>query len=139
MPLPPGFQLEQQPSLPPGFQLEQAEHPTEQPKTTWRGVGSEMGKGLLRGASAVASCIGEGSFAPGLGPLLGPLTAAAGRTLKTPDPKFTTATPATETERFAGTGAEVFGGGAAMGGVTSIPSMLGTAASALGGATGEQL
>jgi len=119
------------------FQSQQ--QPSEQPKTTWGGVSSEVGKGLLRGASAVASNIGQGSFAPGLGPLLGPLTAAAGNVLKTPAPKYTTATPATSVERFAGTGAEVFGGGAAMGGVTSIPNALRTVASALGGATGEQM
>src|SRR3990167_3999380 len=111
----------------------------KQPSTTWSGVGSEVGMGLLRGASAVASNIGQGSFAPGFGPLLGPLTAVAGNVLKTPAPKYTTATPATSVERFAGTGAEVFGGGAAMGGVTSIPNALRTVASALGGATGEQM
>lgn len=115
----------------------------EQPKkkeTTVGGVASEVAKGAVRGPSDIGMLMGKFGARSAFGPVLGPViskTVVEG--LSRPSREMVRATPATDAERFAGTASELLSGGAASGGMSSIPASLMTALSALGGATGEQL
>ena len=110
-----------------------------QPQTTAGGVASEVGKGLLRGPSDLGMAMGRTGANMFLGPFMGPVAARGMETLAAPSRGMVQPTPATPTERFAGTAAELGAAGLAGGGAGSVPGMIGAGASALGGAVGEQM
>lgn len=97
-----------------------------QPETSLGGVAGEIGKGALRGVSALAKTLVRGSPVEKQGFI-------------SPFEGMMRATPATGAERFAGTTGEILSASALTGGVGSIPRAVITGLSALGGATGEQL
>ncbi len=115
------------------------ESPQQQtPETTWGGVAGEVGKGLLRGAGDVGRSMGRVG-ANMLGPVGGMLANQGIEALSAPSQNLVAPTPATPTERFAGTGSEILGASAVTGGAGTIPKLIGTGVSALGGAAGEQM
>lgn len=111
----------------------------QQAQTTVGGVASEVGKGALRGPSDVAMTMGRAGASMLLGPFAGQLASQSMERLAAPSRKAVEATPATPTERFAGTLAEIGAGGAVGGGLRNILNIAMTTLSAVGGATGEQI
>lgn len=101
-------------------------------------IGAEVGRGLLRGASDVGMTVGKGiaQVADPSG-ILGAKKAV--ESLAAPSRSLVKAAPTTEGSRFAGTAAEIVGGAIPAGGVSGLRPAALTAASALGGATGEQV
>ena len=110
--------------------------PTKAPETTLGGVASEVGKGLVRGAGGLGEMIGEG-FAR-TNPV-GRLAIEGMRSISAPSKSFVQPTPATEAERFAGTAAEITGGGIAGGGAGSVRAAATNVLAGLTGAAGEQV
>ena len=110
----------------------------QEAETTAGGVASEVGKGLLRGPSDLAMMMGRGGAAM-LGPFAGPLVTRGMEALAAPSRKMVQPTPATPTEQFAGTAAELAGAGVAGGGAGGMAGKIGTGLMSLGGATGEQM
>lgn len=106
---------------------------------TASGVGAEIGKGLLRGAGDVGMMAGKGAAQMVLGPLVGRMAGNVMETLSAPSRELVKAAPANETERFAGTAAEIFGGGVTGGGARSIGGVALNTLASIGGATGEQI
>lgn len=112
----------------------------EQPKlTSISGIAAEAGKGIMRGLSDVSMLVGEAGTNMMLGPVVGSLAAKSIKTLAAPSRELISAKPASETERFAGTAAEIAGGSIPGGGLGGLRALLGTGVAALGGATGEQV
>ena len=99
----------------------------------------EIGKGLIRGASNVAEGMAGGASQILLGPVLGTFAKKGIEALGSPSRELVKAEPNTGTERFAGTAAELAGGGIAGGGAGTLRNAAVTGGAALGGATGEIL
>lgn len=103
------------------------------------GVAAEGGKGLIRGLSDAATMAAEGVIKSRLGPIGGDIVMSGLRRVAAPSRELIAGKPENEAERFAGTAAEIFGSGAAGGGVRSAGAATLNALAALGGATGEQV
>ena len=106
---------------------------------TASGVGAEIGKGLVRGASDVAMGAGSAGANLLLGPIGGRLATQGMEALAAPSRSLIQASPENPTEQFAGTASEIAGGGIAGGGAGTVRGAVMTGAGALGGATGEQM
>src|SRR3990167_5898779 len=115
----------------------QAQQQGPQPETTLSGLGSEIGKGLLRGPSNLGMMICTEMPKAFLGPFAGPMAARGIEALGAPSRSLIQPTPTTPAERFAGTAAELGAAGVAGGGAGSIPGAMSTGLMALGGATGK--
>lgn len=121
-----------------GAQSAAAPAPQPAEPVTAAGVGAEVGKGALRGASDVGQLIQRGVTTM-MGPAVGPVAQRGLEAVGAPSRALVQANPANKTEQFAGTASELLGAGAVGGGLSSIPKALSTSAMALGGATGEQV
>src|SRR3990167_9033771 len=117
----------------------QAQQQGPQPETTLSGLGSEIGKGLLRGPSNLGMMIGTEMQKAFLGPIAGPMAARGIEALGAPSRSLIQPPPTTPAEKFAGTTAELGAAGIAGGAAGTIPGAINTGLMALGGATGEQL
>lgn len=119
------------------FRLRLEREKTKSP--TVSGVAAEGGKGLVRGVSDVATGVGSALTKAVLGPVVGPMAAQGIESLAAPSRSLVQASPENTTEQFAGTAGEIVGSALPSGGASTVGNAALTAASALGGAVGEQM
>lgn len=108
--------------------------PEKETPVTASGLGAEIGKGLARGPMELGRTFRDIAMGPA-----GSLIGRALDPIERPVRDFFKASPANPTEQFAGTASEILGSAIPAGGVGSLKAALLSGASALGGATGEQI
>lgn len=112
---------------------------TATPKPREEQIGTEFGKGTVRGASNLSLSIPRAAGSLLFGPPGGALLGSAAEKLAAPSREPFQSQAVTPSEKFASTAGELTGAGVASGGAGTLRGATITAGSALGGATGEQV